>query len=242
MDKQRALVASLTAGVAAHLGNKDWARMLVASTGKAITPRAPMSVQEPGQEHEFARQVYLVVDCSNSMSRKNKMQQARRGALEFTREAQAKGYRVGLISFACAASLCLKATQEELASIRETLAWLKAGHGSTNMAAGIRMAREQLADEQSERVMCIVTDGQPDSDKAALYEAEQAKEAGIEIMTVGTDDADKAFLEQLASRHQLSAKVASHELEQGMVAMAKMLPMLPAPRRIGTPTLRLPQL
>ena len=237
MDKQRALVTSLKAGVAAHLGNKDWARILVASTGKAITPR----VNQPVNHAEQVREVYLVIDCSNSMSRKDKMQQARRGALLFAREARNKGYLVGLIGFASEAAHLLEPT-ESLEGIRQVLGQMKAGKGSTNMAHAIQVAREHLAREHGERVCVLVTDGQPDNDRATLSEAEQAKAIGVEIMTIGTDAADRAFLEQIASRHELSAKVASDELEQSMVAMAKLLPMLPAPKRIGTPTLRLPQL
>ena len=225
----------------AHLQQKDWARTLVAASGKPLAPHAIMNVREPDQEQgrELTRQVEIVIDCSNSMSRKDKMQQARRGALQFAREAQGKGYLVGLIGFASDAEILLEPT-ESLEGIRQGLGQMKAGRGSTNMADGIQTARELLADERGEKVMCIVTDGQPDDDELALAEAAKAKQLGIEIMTIGTDDADRAFLERIASRHELSAKVESHELEKEMVNMAKMLPMLPAPKR--DMSLRLPRL
>ena len=219
----------------ASLQQKDWARTLVAASGK---PLMPQGMQPRSHGHEGKR-VYLVIDCSNSMSRRGKMTQARRGALQFAKEARSKGYLVGLISFDSTAFHNLEPT-EALADFKEVMGWMRAGRGSTNMAAGIRLAREHLAHERGERFMCIVTDGQPDSEEEAFAEAEQAKQLGIEIMTIGTDDADRAFLEQLASRHELSVKVESHELEKEMVNMAKMLPMLPAPKR-GM-TLRLPRL
>ena len=96
--------------------------------------------------------------------------------------------------------------------------------GSTNMAAGIRMATEYLADRKKERVICIATDGQPDDRAATLSAANEAKKMGIEIMTIGTDDADKAFLEELATRKELALKVESTKLQQGITSMAKMLP------------------
>ena len=236
MDKQRALVSRVSADVAAHLEQKDWARTLVAATGQPLTPRTIMNVPEPGQKQELTNQVCLVIDCSNSMSRKDKMQQARRGALHFAREALSKGYLIGLIGFASDA-MQLRGPKENLDEIRQVLAGMKAGKGSTNMAVAIRLARGQLSHARGERVMCIVTDGQPDSDREALAEAEEAKGFGMGIITLGTDDADKAFLERLASCCTLSAKVASHELERGMLNMARLLPMLPAPGRGVTPRL-----
>ena len=236
MDKQRALISRVSADVAAHLGNKEWARMLMASTGRAITPRANQPVYD-----EQVREVYLVIDCSNSMSHKDKMLQARKGAWRFAQEARARGYLVGLISFASEAIHRFEPTESQ-ETIAAGLAHMKAGRGSTNMAHAIQLAREQLAEEHGERVICLVTDGQPDNDNAALAQAVQAKRLGIELMTIGTDDADKAFLEQLASRHELSAKVVSHELEQGIASMARMLPMLPAPKRIATAAPQLPRL
>jgi Mg-chelatase subunit ChlD len=228
----------------AQLERKEWARMLVTASGKPLTPRILMNIEEAGHEQEpgeeLTHQVSLVIDCSNSMSRKDKMPQARRGALQFAREALRKGYLVSLIGFASDA-MQLRGPVESLEEIRQVLAGMKAGKGSTNMAVAIRLARGQLSHAHGERVMCLVTDGQPDSEKEALAEAEAAKQLGMEIMTIGTDDAKKAFLEQLASCHELSAKVSSHELEQGMVNMAKRLPLLPAPKRIGTTTPSLPQ-
>ena len=237
MTPKYPLVTYPGTALAANLEQRDWARTLVASTGRAIMPRN----SQPEHAWNTQRQVYLVIDCSNSMSRKDKMPQARRGALLFAREARNKGYLVGLISFASEARHILEPA-ENLESLASALACMKAGKGSTNMAHAIQVAREHLARERGERVCVLVTDGQPDDEKATLTEAAQAKHIGVEIMTIGTDDADKAYLEQLASRHELSAKVASHELEQGMFTMARMLPMLPAPKCIGATTPRLPQL
>ena len=47
--------------------------------------------------------VYLVIDCSSSMAGQ-KISEAKKGALNFTREALTKRYSVGMISFASAAT------------------------------------------------------------------------------------------------------------------------------------------
>jgi hypothetical protein len=64
----------------------------------------------------------------------------------------------------------------------------------------------------------------PDSRDAALDAANRAKRANIDIMTIGTDDADRSFLEEIATRKELAAKVARAQLEQGIVSMARLLP------------------
>jgi hypothetical protein len=68
------------------------------------------------------------------------------------------------------------------------------------------------------------TDGQADNREETLRRANEAKKMRIDIMTIGTDDADKAFLELLATRKELSVKVSSHDLKQAIASMAKMLP------------------
>lgn len=92
------------------------------------------------------------------------------------------------------------------------------------MAAAIQIARDNLLDKGGERVICIVTDGMPDDRKATLEAMNEIKTQGVEIMTIGTDDANKEFLEELATRKELSRKVLRDQLERGIISMAKMLP------------------
>jgi len=58
--------------------------------------------------------------------------------------------------------------------------------------------------------------------------AGEAKNAGIEIITIGTDDADEEFLRLLASRKELATKVIREQLGQAIADAAK---MLPAPKK-----------
>lgn len=188
---------------------KDWMKKLEALSGK------------PLDTGKLAGVVYLVVDCSASMDG-NKLEQAKSGGEGFAREAQRKGYAIGLIQFDSDAKHLLD-PQRELTNFHTSIKKLAIG-GSTNMAAGIRTAIANLSDRSSDRTICIVTDGQPDDRNATLNTANEAKSLGIEIMTIGTDDADKSFLEELATRKELSIKVVNAQLQQGITSMAKMLP------------------
>jgi hypothetical protein len=78
--------------------NKPWARYLQTATGRqTIYNTTPKS----------AGTVYLLVDCSGSMAEGDKMQQARRGAAGFAKQAQQKGYTIGVIRFGSSA-VCLR--------------------------------------------------------------------------------------------------------------------------------------
>ena len=134
----------------------------------------------------------------------SKLTQAISGALGFATDALRKNYAVGLVSFASdAAVLCLpEASLAGLAARAERLT----ADGSTNMSEGIEKAAAELLKAPGVKAMVVVTDGVPDSPEAALAMARRAKDAGIDIIAIGTDDADRAFLERLASRSDLAVK------------------------------------
>lgn len=196
-------------GIATRPQQKDWMKKLETATGKPIEAPKPQ------------RAVYLVVDCSGSMDG-DKLEQAKRGGSGFANEAQGKGYAVGLIKFDSTAEHILE-PQRETANFNSSLQRLVIG-GSTNMAAGIQLAITNLTSRRGEKAICIITDGQPDDRTATLNLAREAKNAGIDILTIGTDDAEASFLAELATRKELSLKVSSKQLQQGIASMAKMLP------------------
>jgi len=165
--------------------------------------------------------VYLVLDCSWSMEGQ-KLEQAKRGALSFARDALTKEYSTGLVQFESIAShLC--EPQRDIEILGQYLRKIEAG-GSTNMADAIRLAAKKLRDKAGFRVMVIVTDGMPDDEEKALKAAKQAKSNKIDIITIGTDDADEEFLKKLASKKELNVIVSNNQLEQGIVSTVKMLP------------------
>lgn len=55
----------------------------------------------------------------------------------------------------------------------------------------------------------------------------------IDIIAVGTDDADSSFLKKLASRNDLGIKVLRPKFEKGIIQAARSLPQL----RAGGPEL-----
>jgi len=189
---------------------KDWVRKLEAASG------------EPIELPQKTGSVYLLMDCSSSMGSNTKMKQAKNGSIAFSDEARKRGYSIGLITFASTAHHVLR-PQRDLTSLREAIMKLTPS-GSTNLTDAIQIAKDRLVDKASEEVICIVTDGMPDNKHSALETAKAAHSKGIDIMTIGTDDADSDFLRKLSTRNGLSLKVSSDQLEHGIVSMARMLP------------------
>jgi len=179
--------------------------------------------------------VYLVIDCSGSMIG-NKLDQAKKGAINFAKEAHGKGYAVGLIKFDDEA-IHLSEPSQDILALSPIVGGLTT-NGGTNMSEAIRLATKRLDHKTGSRTMVIVTDGMPNSIEDALHEAEQAKTKGIDIIAIGTDDADREFLAKLATRTDLGIKVAREQFEFGIISTAKMLPQLGGGQSGSTTTKR----
>lgn len=164
--------------------------------------------------------IYLVIDCSSSMNGK-KLDDVKEGAKDFALSAKAKSYLVGLIKFDSGVTL-LTEPQMNLMNIYHKIDGLGT-NGTTNMADAIAMASEKLEQKNGTRIMIIATDGMPDNKEKALEAAHQAKKNGIEIIALGTDDADEKFLKKIASSNSLGIKVSNNLLGKAIATTAKML-------------------
>lgn len=166
--------------------------------------------------------VYLVIDCSGSMSG-SKLEQAKKGSLDFAKTAFSDGYSVGLISFSDK-TFHICSPINNLSELTMGINRLKV-QGGTNMAPAIEEVISQFKQKTDAlRAMVIVTDGLTINPQSVLQVAEKAKRSGISILTIGTDDADFSFLSKLASDTNLAKKVENNYLEEAISHVAKMLP------------------
>jgi len=166
--------------------------------------------------------VYLLIDCSSSMAG-GKLEDAKLGVVDFATSALRTRYKVGLIGFSSYAQHHCD-PQGNIAGIKEYLDGMYPG-GSTNMSAAIAEATERLKEFRGgSKAMVIATDGMPDRSRETLEEAEKAKSLGIDIITIGTDDADRNFLGKLASRQDLSQMVSRSNFRKAISSAVIMLP------------------
>ena len=173
--------------------------------------------------------VYLLIDCSDSMDGRNKLRQAKEGAKEFALDAQEKGYAVGLIEFSSYATCLLDPLQgNQSFNLYDCISRITIG-GGTNMTDAIEMATRKFSPVGGLKAILVATDGQPHNRETALNAALRAKNLGITIITVGTDDADIIFLKQISSSDRLATKVASTHFKEAISSAAL---SLPAPKKV----------
>ena len=177
------------------------------------------AAQDQRAEIPLLRDVLLLIDTSGSMTGE-KISQAKNGAIDFSRSATQRGYATALAVFADRAAMVCDPTVQAAAFEKK----VKAVHvgivgGSTNLAAGLALAVkfESLA------AVVVVTDGQPNSPQDALESAAVLKQRGVEILCIGTDDADKAFLDKLATRRDLALHVAMKNIGDTIRDAAQLL-------------------
>lgn len=164
--------------------------------------------------------VYLLLDVSGSMFG-DKISQAQNGSKKFAKEAVEKGYLIGLVEFSNFAKL-LYIPSQSLSGFYSTIDRIRAG-GSTNLSMALDIATAELSKVEGKRVICVVTDGKPNNPNEALSIAQEAKNLGIEILAIGTNDADKQFLAKLVSNIDLAHIVDDSKLEEGVTNMAGLL-------------------
>ena len=74
----------------------------------------------------------------------------------------------------------------------------------------------------------LVTDGQPDNRETTMTLARTATTSGIQVIAIGTNDADLSFLAQLSTAQDLARKVDPQQLRESIGSAAQ---LLPAPRK-----------
>jgi len=196
----------------------ELSRISVAIGNKTLKPQGhPTSVRFEKQ----TAHVYLVIDTSGSMVG-DKLEQAKNGAMDFAKDALRKEYAVGLISFNTTARHLCEPTYD-IRLLKDPIRQMHAT-GSTNMAEAIKMAHDHLKIPNSTQVIVIATDGLPDNEHDALMEGTKAKKDKIDIITIGTDDANQEFLKRLATRAELGKKVTREVFSNAISSASNLLP------------------
>lgn len=147
----------------------------------------------------------LLIDCSGSMAAKanlveSRLAVVRKASKRFIRCFMSPSERLGIASFGTQAKEIQPITVNEKDLIH-AVNLLLPNQGGTEMSTGIRLAQETLlrdARKRANRVIVLFTDGEPtDSKDDVLTAAQQAREAGIRMIVVGTANANTELMRQL---------------------------------------------
>lgn len=182
----------------------------------SLEPLPKPANREPSVPHV----AYLAIDCSGSMAAS--LSHAVSGSIGFFRDALGMGYYVGLITFGSDATMVCAPTRDE-ASMHAHLRTINAG-GSTDMCGAIELAVHCLDIGRFPRAIVLVTDGSPDEPDSTLAAALRARELGIDVIALGTENADRAYLAKLTSRNDLAVTVSRKELAHTISSAVRLLP------------------
>jgi molecular chaperone DnaK (HSP70) len=164
--------------------------------------------------------VYLLIDVSSSMAG-FPLVEAQTAAREFLDRCDFTQMEVGLISFSDQVTLQAEAT-DNVRKIQAGISRLEAD-GTTNLTEAIELAHDRLRAQDRTRYLVILTDGYPDAPESAVEQAQAAREDDIEIVAIGTGDADRDYLRRLASTEAGSIFAHAGELVQTFGHIARVI-------------------
>ena len=198
--------------------DKDMRKLLTLNKEGKLSLRAADGLET--EVRTSPRNVLLLIDTSGSMAGA-KIEQARKGAIDFAHSAITRSYSTALAIFADRAAMVCDPTADANIFAKK-VARIDTGllGGTTDLAAGLILAgkfRELAA-------VVVVTDGQSNDNNSALEGAATLKARGIDIICIGTDDADKDFLRRLATRSDLATHVSSKNLGAAITDASRFLP------------------
>ena len=179
--------------------------------------------------------VLLCIDVSGSMSG-DPLNEAKEAAREFVRQMDLSSSSVGIVAFGTRAKLVTE-TCRDARQLDRAIKSLSIS-GTTNMAAAIKTAHEQLSHDRPDpgagstrhegcenalRFVVLLTDGMPNNRRGALNAAQSCHDDGIDIVTIGTSAADRKFLAQLASTDQANIFAQSGQLVEVFGSIAQQI-------------------
>ena len=181
-----------------------------------------------------AHNVLILLDTSGSMAGA-KITQAKSGAVDFAHSASLKGYATALAVFADrAAMVCDPQSNADVLSRKIKGVDVGAVGGSTDFFSALELAGKF----KDLSAVVLVTDGQivcvegtlPAYQREVLEQAKALKNRGVEIICIGTDDADRGFLKRLATRDDLAVHVPPQDIRTAISDASRMLPAFDASR------------
>jgi molecular chaperone DnaK len=167
--------------------------------------------------------IALVIDCSWSMNGED-IDEAKNAASRFLDNIDPSS-QVGLVSFGNPEAHIQMELTHEYSQLRREIEKLEAD-GTTPMTKAIALTRKEvLVNSQNNNVLILLTDGHPDSADTTMTEAENAKQQGIQIITIGVGDGvDNDYLMLVASTPEVYYFVEeSVQLESTFTTIASRL-------------------
>jgi len=155
--------------------------------------------------------IVLLIDVSGSMAG-NKIDEIKSAATGFVERRDLSRDRLALVTFGSAITT-LSPLTSDVDVLKNAIASLSAD-GGTPMDQGINRAVAELQGSQFHRNILLFTDGVPDSQILTTLSAQLARNQHINIIAVGTGDADIHYLAQVTGNPSLVFFARSGQFDQ----------------------------
>jgi len=167
--------------------------------------------QLPPSIEKTPQAIALLIDTSGSMGG-SKLAEVKGAAINFVQRQGGQNDSLAVISFSDGAQV-VSQFGSDTNTLVQGIAGLSA-NGGTNMSSGIDTAlAETQSTSQKSRNILLFTDGVPNSLPAASTSALSARLKGVNVVAVGTGDADVNFLNQLTGSPALVFFANSGQLD-----------------------------
>ncbi len=161
------------------------------------------------------RSICLVLDHSGSMQH-GKLEEVKAAAKSFARRQDLSKHYIAVVGFAGDANIAIPLTRQ-LGQIETAIDRLRIA-GGTAIHLGLRAAEQALSDAGAPRHILLFTDGQPTWRAAALATARSVRHRGIQIVAIGTGDADTECMTRIAGDPRLVLWARSGQFEEAFQA------------------------
>lgn len=186
-----------------------------------------------------AQDICIVIDASGSMYGE-KLTEVKRAAAGFVERQSFFRNRISIVQFGGSASTLIPLSRDK-SGILSAIDRVQDG-GSTNMAAAIRTAGSALVgtDDSVKRrlggsspYLLLFTDGAPDNAHDTLTAASETHSRSIQIIAIGTGDADRAFLAEVTNDPGVVFAASAGQFDSGFRAAEQAIGSLAASGAAG---------
>ena len=166
--------------------------------------------------------VILLIDTSSSMWG-GKLSEVQAAATGFVERQNLTVNNLAIVEFS-SNSQVLTNFDADKTELKQAIANLTPS-GGTNLSQGLKTVASLLRNSNTPNIL-LFTDGQPNDPRASKSIAREIREAGINLVTVGTGDANSNYLTSLTENPDLVFFANSGEIDQAFRAAEKAISQL----------------
>lgn len=166
--------------------------------------------------------VILLIDTSSSMWG-GKLPEVQAAATGFVERQNLTVNNLAIVEFS-SNSQVLTNFDADKTELKQAIANLTPS-GGTNLSQGLKTVASLLRNSNTPNIL-LFTDGQPNDPRASKSIAREIREAGINLVTVGTGDANSNYLTSLTENPDLVFFANSGEIDQAFRAAEKAISQL----------------